>query len=176
MVPCVSASIHIAARKAGYEFITRPYLLDRSGGQIWREVQGKKLIPDDLFALKSPDGFFRAFCVEADRSSEAGVTSKPNAKSYERAISQYAEFIGDNLYKEHFDLKARMFVLTVFNDKPSMRLYNRLIEEQLGECSYMLSQTVDNFQSDWQPPKETFDHLFTGEWQRVGHNPFNLNK
>lgn len=163
--------------EAGFEYINRATILDRNQTTIGCEIDGKELVPDDLFGLKHPDWERPAFwTVEAYRSTFAGRSSG-GRKDYDRTIRQYERYIGSKLYKQHLGLRnARLGNLSIFNDPTQERKYQRIIKENMGECAYLLSTTVPNFTEDWRPPNKVWRHLFTDPYERVGHEPFYLFK
>ena len=173
---CITASLEIAAVEAGFEYINRATILDRNQATIGYEIDGKDLVMDDLCGFKHPDWERPAFwSVEAYRSTFAGRSSG-GRKDYDTTIARYARYIGGKLYKQHLGLRnARLGNLSVFNDMSQERKYRRIIQENMGECAYLLSTTVLNFGDDWRPPKQVWRHLFTDPWERVGQGSFYLN-
>ena len=68
-VSVVSSAIEISAKRAGLTYIPAAQILAIKGVNIAVPVGGSKLIPDQIFAIKYPDGY-RAFALEVDRGTE----------------------------------------------------------------------------------------------------------
>ena len=170
MTSCITGSIDIAAQRAGVNYIPAHAILARSGGALGTTIGKKKLIPDQLFGLDY-GGQFRFFCVEADRGTEP-KSSAAARKSYRSTLEDYRAFIGDKLYKDHYNLTAGMLLLYVFSSKGNERRFHEIAKEVMGhKSSYLLTQTIEGFEGGFQP-KPLATHLFDGEWNRVGRPPF----
>jgi hypothetical protein len=88
-------------------------------------VSGSKVIPDQLFALKYPDGY-RAFALEVDRGTEP-VRSNAARKSLARSITQYQTVLDQRLHKQHYGLKSNLAVLWVFNSARRQMQFQDLV-------------------------------------------------
>jgi hypothetical protein len=94
-------------------------------------VGGRQLIPDQLFALKYPDGY-RAFLLEVDRGPEP-LRSAKRCKSLQRTIRLYLEMIETEAHRRHYGLRANTLVLWVFDDPRRMARFNEIARAEAGE-------------------------------------------
>jgi hypothetical protein len=120
-VSCVSSALDIAAARDGVRYIPAHKILARKGETLGIPVNGKLLIPDQLFALDY-GGSYRAFLLEVDRGTEP-VSSKAARKSYASSIAQYAEVLWHGLHRDHYGLKANLLVLWVFASHSRMHQF-----------------------------------------------------
>ena len=72
MTSCLTASIELSCRKHGFEFISQETILGSKGctDRKLELLTRTKLIPDQLFGIRYPDGRARFFALEADRATE----------------------------------------------------------------------------------------------------------
>lgn len=89
-------------------------------------VSGSKLIPDQLFALKYPEGY-RAFALEVDRGTEP-VRSQAARKSLARSVAQYRQVLREKTYQQHYGLKSKLAVLWVFNSARRQKQFMDLLQ------------------------------------------------
>lgn len=173
MTSCVTASIHLAAQHAGFEFIPGHVILEKGETTLAANIDGKRLIPDQLFAIDYGEGT-RFFCVEVDRGTEPG-TSRANRKSYEKSIEDYMKFIEGGLYKKHYGITSQMKVLYVFRSRGDEMRFHQVCQQKFGKCHHILTQTIDGFFPVVQPDKP-HSHLFTEPWNRAGMTEFSINR
>ena len=112
-VSAVSSTIEITATRAGLTYIPAAKILAIKGVDIAIPVGRSKLIPDQLFAIKYPDGY-RAFALEVDRGTEP-VRSTAARKSLQRSVEQYKQIFSKQTHKSHYGLKSNMAVLWLLN-------------------------------------------------------------
>lgn len=174
MTACITASIDIAARRAGITYIPAHRILERSGATLGTTLGKKRLIPDQLFGLDY-GGRYRFFCVEADRGTEP-KTSSAARKSYRSTIEDYREFIGAKRYKDHYELTAGMVLLYVFSSRSNERRFMETVGHVMGSrCSYVMTQTVPEFHHGFRPPR-LLSGLFARSWKRAGgHAGFKIS-
>jgi hypothetical protein len=174
MTACLTSSIDIAARRAGVAYIPAHRILARSGATLGTVIDGKKLIPDQLFGLDY-GGQFRFFCVEADRGTEP-KSSKAARKSYRSTIEAYQRFIGEKRYKHHYGLTAGMLLLAVFSSRTNERRFLETVAQVMEPRSaYVMTQTVPDFHEYFRPP-QLLTRLFTNEWSRAGRPGFRIDQ
>jgi hypothetical protein len=113
-VSAVSSAIEITATHAGLTFIPAAQILGIKNVSIGIPVLGTKLIPDQMFAIKYPDGY-RAFALEVDRGTEP-VRSGAARKSLKRSAEQYRAILDESLHKKHYGLQSNLAVFWCFND------------------------------------------------------------
>ena len=124
MVSCVTSSIDIAAARDGVRYIPAHEILARKSAALGIPVNGKLLIPDQLFALDY-GGSYRAFLLEVDRGTEP-VTSPAARKSMASSLAQYAEVLRRGMHRDHYGLKANVLVLWVFASETRARRFIEL--------------------------------------------------
>ena len=174
MTACITSSIDIAAGRAGVAYIPGHRVLERSGATLGTEIDGRKLIPDQLFGLDH-GGRYRFFCVEADRGTEP-KTASSGRKSYRAMVEQYQAFIGGKHYKEHYGLSAGLLLLAVFSSPTNERRFLETVGQVMGRRSaYVLARTIPDFHVCFRPPPVLTD-LFDGPWHRAGHPDFQIDE
>ena len=134
-VSAVSGAIEIGAVRAGHTYIPAAQILAIKGVGMGIPVSGAQLIPDQLFAIKYPDGY-RAFALEVDRGTEP-VQSSMARKSLRRSVEQYQYVLEKRVHQRHFGLKSNMGVLWVFNGAARQRQFGGLVgndERRFGTC------------------------------------------
>jgi Replication-relaxation len=94
LVSCVTSSIDIAAARDGVRYIPAHEILARKGATLGIPVNGKLLIPDQLFALDY-GGSYRAFVLEVDRGTEPCHTPTVR-KSLSSMLGQYDSAMGSD--------------------------------------------------------------------------------
>ena len=125
MTACVTASIEMEAIKAGNEYIEAKTILAIKDSTLVIPLKSGKLIPDQLFAIKTSEGY-RAYALEVDRGTEP-IASPVMRKSYTRSIEQYQKLFENNLASKHFGLTAPLTVRWVFSQKSRYARFEKLI-------------------------------------------------
>lgn len=125
-VSAVSSAIEISATRSGFTYIPAAQILAINGVEMGIPVSGTKLIPDQLFAIKSPDGF-RAFALEVDRGTEP-VRSPAARKSLQRSVDQYQKVLSQKIYKQHYGMKSNLSVLWVFSTNGRSHRFRELVK------------------------------------------------
>ena len=182
MVSCITASIELATLpRDDLTYLPQSFLLNRADADLRYPIEipdpasgrfsRKDLIPDALFALEyhtSEGSRYRAFLVEADRSTEPATSSNFNRKSWRRNLAQYSRYIGEGLYRVHLKLKSPMLVLNVVTDENRVAQISRLVEAEAPDLGrHMLMQMWDDFGPVFAVPKPRVE-LLGGRWQRAG--------
>jgi hypothetical protein len=111
-VASVSSAIEIDVTRRGCEYIPAARILAIKDAPMAIPLRTGSLIPDQLFAVKSPDGY-RAYALEVDRGSEP-VRSHAARKSLRRSVEQYREVLDGRLHQHHYGLKSNLIVIWVF--------------------------------------------------------------
>ena len=181
MVSSITASIELATRdRADLTFIPQSRLLERAGTVLrypvdtpdpeTGHVYTKDLIPDALFALEydTPNGKrYRSLLVEADRSTEPATSTNFNRKSWRRNLAQYEQYVGQNLYQNHLQLKSSILILNVVTDPKRVEQIGWIIETHAPSLApRMLFQAWEDFGPVFTPPKPR-TALLEGGWSRV---------
>lgn len=175
MISTTTASIEIAAIEKDIEFIPGHIFLDRAKSKLEYKVGERKLIPDQFFVLKYPDGSYRAFVVECDRGTEQ-IEDTPRSlrnkrKTLETMFTQYQQFIGKSQYKDHYGIKSGLLVLNVMSSEARMDHFIDI----MPDCKYMLFQTVEGFETPVKPPNVNRD-LLNKPWTRSGEEPLDISE
>jgi hypothetical protein len=136
-VSAVSSAVEISAKRAGLTYIPAAQILAIKGVEVGIPVGSTKLIPDQLFALRYPDGY-RAFALEVDRGTEP-IRSYAARKSLNRSATQYSEILKNKIYKSHYGLKSNLTTLWIFTNHERRLSFNRVV----GKNREFLSETVD---------------------------------
>ncbi|WP_298921440.1 replication-relaxation family protein [uncultured Roseobacter sp.] len=126
-VSAVSNAIEIAAIRAGLEYIPASMILAIKNAPLAIPVGRHKLIPDQLFAIKYPEGY-RAFTLEIDRGTEP-VRSAAARKSLQKSVAQYRELLQQKLHQKHYGLKSNLAVLWMFTSAKRRLQFNNLLNE-----------------------------------------------
>lgn len=129
-VSAVSSAIEISTTKIGLEYIPATRILAIKDAQLGIPLKHGKLIPDQLFAIKYPDGY-RAFALEVDRGTEP-VGSPAARKSLQRSVSQYREVLERKLHQRHYGLNANLIVLWVLMSAARERQFQDLLMQDRG--------------------------------------------
>jgi hypothetical protein len=124
-VSAVTSAIEIIATRAGLTYIPAARILAIKGSDIAIPVGGSTLIPDQLFAIKYPDGY-RTFALEVDRGTEP-VQSTAARKSLQRSVAQYKQMFSEQIYKSHYGLKSNMVVLWVLNSSKRREQFQTIV-------------------------------------------------
>jgi hypothetical protein len=130
-----------------------------------------------------------AFFIEYDRNTEdlggsARITIEKKLKHIQTIWKQ-------RLYEKYFNFDRAMvlFVCTLDEDQGEKQKDRRMhhimrkVRETIGESSYLLFQSVRDYERALQSVRPslaegeegyTTEHLFDAAWQRVGYPPFDL--
>jgi hypothetical protein len=140
-VSAFTSTWDILADRQGREYIPAHRILERSGADLMIPVAGKRLVPDQLFAIRYKDGF-RAFMLEVDRATEPLHTGAAR-KSLKRSVEQYVAVLTDDLHRQHYGLKAGTAVLWVFSNPGRMCAFLDLVRECAERLAgHFLSKTM----------------------------------
>ncbi|MDA5095006.1 replication-relaxation family protein [Aliiroseovarius sp. KMU-50] len=174
MTACATASIDVAARHSGIEYIPGHKILAPQAASLAIPIGKRKLIPDQFFALNYGSSF-RVFALEVDRGSEP-KTSNAARKSYASSIQLYHTLIERQLYRSQYGLKANLLVLWVFSSKANEERFLEMVANHAGSAAAnIMTQSVEGFQDSWRAP-ELWSHLFEGKWRRAKHTPVQISK
>lgn len=127
-VAAVSSAIAIIAKRAGCSYIPTTQILAINSVNMAIPVGQAKLVPDQLFAIKYPDGY-RAFALEVDRGTEP-VRSTAARKSLQRSVKQYKQIFSDQSYKTHYGLRSNLAVLWLFNNARRRTQFQKITGHQ----------------------------------------------
>ncbi|MEM9577150.1 MAG: replication-relaxation family protein [Pseudomonadota bacterium] len=127
-VSSVSSAIEISTARAGLEYIPAARILRIKDVPMAIPLRQGKLIPDQLFAIKYPDGY-RAFALEVDRGTEP-VRSRAARKSLQKSVRQYGKVLERKLHQRHYGLKSNLWVLYVFMSQARQRQFLELLHPE----------------------------------------------
>lgn len=142
IVSSITSEIDLTATRAGVIYIPAHEILARKGAALGIPLNGKTLIPDQLFALKYPNGF-RLFMLEADRSTEP-FTSGAARKSLDSSIQQYAHILSHGTYKTHYGVQANLMVLFVFTAAHRAKRFLQLVADIAPQSSANILVQVEH--------------------------------
>lgn len=125
-VSSVSSAIEISVLRAEQEYVPAARILALRGVDMGIPVAGSKLIPDQLFAIRSRDGY-RAFALEVDRGTEP-VSSVAARKSLEKSLDQYQKVLEHRLHQRHFGMKSNLMILWVFSSKHRRMQFEKMMK------------------------------------------------
>lgn len=109
LTACVTAAIDIAAARAGVRYIPRHEILARKGAALGIPVNGRTLIPDQLFALDY-GGSYRAFVLEVDRGTEP-VTARADRRTIAGLLESYQAVFRNHAVATHYGLRCPVAAL-----------------------------------------------------------------
>ena len=126
-VASVSSAVEIRLKRTGLTFIPAARILAIKGVTSAIPLAQGKVIPDQLFAIKYPDGF-RAFALEVDRGTEP-VRSTAARKSLAGSVAGYQEILDYRVHAQHFGLKSNLLVVYIFMSRARQRQFLDLLPE-----------------------------------------------
>lgn len=127
-VAALAAMTEIVASRAGHTFIPASTILSLVGASLAVPLGRGRLIPDQLFAIRTPQGF-RAYLLEYDRGTEPFV-SPSFRKSLTRSLDQYEQAFAANHARQHYGLKAPLLALWVFTSHARAEGFKALLAEK----------------------------------------------
>lgn len=127
LTACLTSAIHIEADRHGHRFIPANHILDRNGATLAIPDGTRKLIPDQLFAIKG-EGGFRSYVLEVDRGTEP-LRSKSARKSLKSMLEQYGRLAEQDALRAHYGLKSPLLILLAFTNPA-----------RLAECMEMIDR------------------------------------
>ncbi|WP_305971041.1 MULTISPECIES: replication-relaxation family protein [unclassified Mameliella] len=140
-VSAFTGTLDIHLRQRGCEFIPAHRILERSGADLAIQIDRHRLIPDQLYAVRYPDGY-RAFFLEVDRGTEP-FRSGAARKSLSQTTDLYSMMIAKNLHRQHYGLKASTLVAFVFTSLLRAQTFRDMVGERAGGyAGYFLVKTM----------------------------------
>lgn len=172
MVSCITASIELNAHEKGWRYIPQHQLLERAGTELAVEIGGL-LRPDALFALEI-EGKYLVFFLEADRATEP-LGTRDIRKSFRHNVEQYRRLIGNEFYKEKFNLKASALLLNVtVSEKRRDHMTKMVAQFHPHGCTYILSHALPAFGTYFKPPR--IMNLLDVKWQRASNPEYQIGE
>jgi len=180
MVCDILASIELGViLDPALQFITVHEILERApeNTKLLRKplamaLANTEVVPDALFGVRYPEGV-RFFALEADRNNEP-IRRRLSGSSYERKIAAYKQIVDQKIYKSHFGI-PNLLVLNVTTNPTHMNNIMALVKQMVGQSRFFLFKTMSSLGDFAKAPSPT-PHMLTAAWQRVGHEPFAMNK
>lgn len=161
----ITSAINIAAQADGVRYIPAHEILARSGASLAIPVEGKRLIPDQLFALDY-GGRFRLCALEVDRGTEP-LTSERARKSLRSAIELYDKVLTGGLHKAPWNLQSNLLVFWVFNARLRGERFLELLREHAPGSAGAIAVQVAvgrELEDDVVRPEVGY---YRGPWQRA---------
>jgi hypothetical protein len=181
MTACITASIELAVRQAGFRYITAADILRhpkcpantrRAENPLALGIGNAVMVPDQLFGIDY-GGRFRFFALEADRKTETIMTRKSNARAFGKKLDAYAEIVKREAYKDVWGIPT-LFVLTVTTSLPHMRTMIDYVRDHAEPlvAQRFLFKTRPEFGKYWVVPPVMQD-LMSEPWLR-SRTPLNI--
>jgi len=193
MVSCITASIEMGARSAGYGYIPaeqivgdrkKPFHIPASvkrrfeyDGEEYNWDFSKPLIPDAVFGIDygATEGFY---VLEADRDTEDGFSPTITKNSVISKLLRYQDVMTKRTFASHFDISNLMVLIVTMPQsrveflEHLIRHFMRLPTRDGGEpgSSYVAMTDIQPFGDFYTPP--IMSDLFAREWIRAGTKPF----
>lgn len=182
---CVSASIELAARKAGFtyrcaeEIFTHPKCPELSVPPMTIQVDEDGLIHDRLFAIDYPGEGSVFYVVEVDRSTEMvgkRKVTRTNKRdnSYSHKITLTEKALARKLYRKAWGIPDPV-VLTVTTLDGRMDTLIEHVREHTKDPRHYMLRTRKTFGKRWRIPKEVQYDLFEKPWYTTAE-PFFINR
>jgi hypothetical protein len=157
------ASIELACREFPVDFFTWDQILAKAPEatqKLERPYVLNGLVPDALFSLALPDGYFACFALELDLTNHG-------AKEYKEKYQRYSDLIYSGWYRKHFDMKQRFYVLTITtNDHHQKMLYTCMPKK----ASPLFFKTMREYGSFERAPKPALS-IFEDRWDCTDPDP-----
>ncbi|MEL7127919.1 MAG: replication-relaxation family protein [Pseudomonadota bacterium] len=147
-VSAFTGSLDIVAQRNGNTFIPAHEILERNGAELAIPLHGGKVIPDQLFAIRYPEGF-RAFMLEVDRGTEP-IQSGAARKSLAKSVEQYSQLLNSDAHRRHYDLRANTLILWVFNNPARMVEFQNLLQARCPAQAPSFLCKVVPFRLSWE--------------------------
>ena len=175
MTACLTASIELAVRKAGYTFITSTDILNHpkcpektreSRNPLAIPLRDTAVIPDQLFGIDY-GGKFRFFALESDRKTETIVSRNRNGKAFGTRLEAYAEIIESEAHRRIWGIPS-LTVLTVTTSLAHMHTMISHLEDSVSAktAARFLFKTKPDFGKYWTVPPVMTD-IFEDPWERT---------
>lgn len=174
MQACVGASFEVLAPAKGLMYIPREAILSRTGnGMSIKLTAGKRLIPDDVFALANGDGKKRYFLVEIDRATESiksfmdARRSKSDPTYFGAKLSSYVSVLRSGALKEWWGMtKPQVLIVTTTHVrmKQIMDHLASLKEPEYTSRFYVTCEPA--FGVTWSVPG-ILSHLLAEPWHTI---------
>lgn len=128
------------------------------------------LVPDAIFGLEYDNAgqkSFRFFALEADRNSEPAMRREVYQSSYARKVAQYAEVVGQAIYRARWGL-PNLLVLTVTTNERHMRSLLELVAQRVPDDGrgQFLFRTMPDISSG--KCSTNIRDFLSMPWQRAG--------
>ena len=147
MQACVTASLEI---RFGDDFIPRDQLLDAPTLAI--DLGSSRIIPDDAFALRLPEGKKRFFLLEVDRNTESIERKSGGYNTWSKKAADYDRLFSGELKRAWGIPRATVLVVTT-NERhlENIKTYVKQNSRYADRWQYALA---DTFGPNWRVPKD----------------------
>ena len=148
IVSAVTGSLDILSTRRGHTFIPAHTILARTAADVPIPVGAQRLIPDQVFAIRYPEGY-RAFLWEVDRGTEPFQSSAAR-KSLARSIDLYTKMLETDAHRRHYGLNATTLVLWVFSNPVRLARFQALVDSRAGKHAGRFLSKVLPEQPTWK--------------------------
>ena len=162
LTSCITSAIDIEAKRKGYQYVPAHEILKRSNATLAIPFGKQKVIPDQLFAIKTCAGF-QSYILEVDRGTEP-LQSKSARKSLRRSLEHYAKLYEKDAIRKHYGLKSPLLPLFAFTNPARAAACLEMVEKFTPELSKLLCVRVIDIAF---PKFETCSELTKRKWQRL---------
>lgn len=146
-ISAFTGSLDVWSQRQGREFIPAHRILSRSGANLAIPIGAERLIPDQLFAIRYPEGY-RAFLVEIDCGTEP-LRSTQARKSLSKSVKLYRGMLEQNLHRQHYGINASTAILWTFSSPSRLSRFKEMVTKEAGRstASFLIKLLPDRL--DW---------------------------
>lgn len=178
MQACACASLEVAVKAAGLEYISRDEIL--TSGKLGEAARAtkplavpmrgstKRLVPDDLFGIRYPEGY-RFFALEVDRNTESIERRNLHQNAFGWKVHAYLEVMRQRRFKDWWGLPNLHVLVLTTNATHAKNMLAYLERQEPGKmASYFAFATETSFGAQWRVPREPLVKLFSEPWLTLG--------
>lgn len=172
------SSLHMGAKAQGFDFIHASRILRNApeaaaapSPLLFSLKDGKRLTPDRIFGLKSPNTDFKFFALEADMGTMP-ISRSGGGSSIMQKVDYYQMLYDARLYETHLYLPNMLVLFVTKNREHMLNIIDYLAEKNV-KPSWLLFGSAHEYVDPFKVPPP-IPRLFTDPWKRVGHPDFFL--
>lgn len=158
-VSAFTSTLEICTTRHNRAYVPAHRILERNGSELAIPLGGRRLIPDQLFAIRYNEGY-RAYMLEVDRSTEP-LSSSASRKSLLRSVDQYTDAFRRHLPRQHYGLKANTVAIWLFTKAARMAAFQKIVLDRTGAFSGHFLSKVSSESLRWS----NLENLHKGTWR-----------